>query len=296
VINPLDLAGPQFLLFYLIAGIAVLLALRGVRLAAEGGPAPRIETSDPYLIAYLRGGKNEALRVAVVSLIDRGLLETRANDALRARDGAERIPGPPIERMVLRDFRFERPATQIFTESDAEGACDGYRDQLTRLGLLPDGAARAARRWRMSAAIAVLVGLAGAKIWVALGRGKSNVGFLVILTLIFVIVAARSAQPVRTARGDALLADLRTLFRRLKDRAGSLRPGGATADAVLLAAVFGLGTLPSSGFAYAKRLYPRAAGSSGSSCGSSSACGSSCGGGGGGGGGCGGCGGGGGGD
>src|SRR6185436_11482472 len=101
------------------------------------------------------------------------------------------------------------------------------------------------------------------------------------LTLIFAIVAARSGRPFRTARGDALLADLRTLFRRLKDRAGSLRAGGATADAALLAAVFGLSALPASGFAYAKRLYPRAATSSGSSC-SSTSCGSSCGGGGGG--------------
>ena len=78
----------------------------------------------------------------------------------------------------------------------------------------------------MALALLVLVGLAGAKIWVALSRGRTNIGFLIVMTLIFSIVAVRSSRPFRTARGNALLADLRTLFRRLKDRAGSLRPGG----------------------------------------------------------------------
>ena len=108
-------------------------------------------------------------------------------------------------------------------------------------------------------ALVALVGLAGAKIWVALGRGKTNIGFLVILGVILVIAAIASSRAFRTARGNALIKDLRTLFRRLKDRAGSLRPGGATSEAALLAAVFGLGALPASGFAYATRLYPKAA-------------------------------------
>ena len=36
------------------------------------GSAPRIDTGDAYFIAYLRGGKPEALRVATIALIDRG--------------------------------------------------------------------------------------------------------------------------------------------------------------------------------------------------------------------------------
>jgi hypothetical protein len=106
-------------------------------------------------------------------------------------------------------------------------------------------------------------------------------------------MATTIAMPRLTSRGRTLLADLRRLFARLRERAPRLTPGGASADAALLAAVFGVAALPTA-FAYAQALYPRAASTSSSwssSCGAS--CGSSCGGGGGGGG-CGGCGGGGG--
>jgi uncharacterized protein (TIGR04222 family) len=296
VINPLDLAGPQFLLFYIGVGVVVLALMRAFRVAAEGGPAPRIETTDPYLIAYLRGGKNEALRVATVSLIDRGLLHVDDKDALLARGGAEEIAGRPIERALLRYFAHRRAATNIFTSSDLEAPCREYEGRLARTGLVPDAAAKAARRRRIALAVVVLVGLAGAKLWVAHARGKTNVGILIVLMIMFVISVIGGTRPFRTARGDALLADLRTLFARLRERGGTVRGGGATSEAALLAAVFGLAALPAD-FAYAKRLYPKASTSSASSCGSScgSSGGSSCGGGDGGGG-CGGGGGGGGGD
>ena len=291
MINPLDLPGPQFLLFYLLVGIGVLVALRLSRVAAEGGAAPRVETVDPDLLAYLRGGKNEALRIAAVSLVDRGLLAIDDKDQLTARAGADQIAERAIERAILRHFKLAQPATDIFSAADLTPPCDEYHARLSRVHLLPDDATRRARNRRLGLALIALVGLAGAKIWIALGRGRTNVGFLIALAIILVVIAVRMSRPFRTARGNALLADLRTLFRRLKGRAGSIRPGGATSEAVLLAAVFGLGALPAGGFAFAKRLYPKAAGDSGGSCGSS--CGSSCGGGGGGGG-CGGCGGGGG--
>ena len=85
--NPLDFPGPQFLWFYVVVGAFVLILLYLVRGAMESGTTPRIETSDPYLIAYLRGGKNEAARVATVSLIDRGLLQEK-DEKLVATDAA----------------------------------------------------------------------------------------------------------------------------------------------------------------------------------------------------------------
>ena len=289
--NPLDLPGPQFLLFYLGLGVAVLVALRMLRSVSEGGDPPRLDTSDPHLIAYLRGGKNEALRVGTVSLIDRGLLEIDDKDAVCARSGAAEAAARPVERALLRHFERPRAATDIFDDAELEAACAEYRARLTRLDLLPSDETKRTRRRRLMLGLLVLVGLSAAKIWVALGRGRTNIGFLILMTLFFAVVAAAWSRPFRTARGDALLEDLRILFRRLKERAGSFRPNAAPGDLALLAAVFGLAVLPASGFAYARRLYPKAASASGSSCGAS--CGSSCGGGNGGGG-CGGCGGGGG--
>lgn len=287
--NPFDLPGPQFLAFYVFVALIVLVGLWLIRGAAEGGPIPRIDTSDPFLIADLRGGPNEALRVAAVSLIDRGLLVVDESErTLTTKPEASALR--PIEQALQRKFARARPATDIFDDFDLKVACFAYEDTLTRLGLLADDDMRRARLRRLGVAVAILLGVAAMKIYVALQRGRTNVMFLIVLAFVACIVAFRLSSARRTARGDALLGDLRRLFGRLRDRAATIRPGGVTAEAALLAAVFGLGALPAAGFAFVRRLYPRAAtrgASSCSSCGGS--CGSSCGGGGGG---CGGCGGG----
>jgi hypothetical protein len=57
---PFDLPGPAFLLFYLFAGTCVLLLLYMFRHIGEPADAPKVNLSDPYLIAYLRGGKAES--------------------------------------------------------------------------------------------------------------------------------------------------------------------------------------------------------------------------------------------
>lgn len=63
--NPFDLSGPQFLLFYTILSGFVISGLVFWRRRAELLPAPpRVDLADPYLIAYLRGGEEEVLRVA----------------------------------------------------------------------------------------------------------------------------------------------------------------------------------------------------------------------------------------
>jgi uncharacterized protein (TIGR04222 family) len=318
--NPFDLPGPQFLLFYVGLAVATILVLRILRQREEAEPAgqaraihelkaglgrlqepggaPKVSLSDPYLIAYLRGGKNEVVRVASVSLIDRRLLEVKAERALKARPLGEDLVSRPIEKALLQHFRAEQDATTAFADARLAQVAETYERTLAELKLIPDATMRAARRRRLTIAVAVLVGVAALKILIALSRGRTNIGFLVILTALAVFVAAKVGQSVRTAHGTALLADLRTLFGSLRDRALVLRPGGGTSELALLAAVFGLAAVPAATFPFVPALYPRVtregSGSScGSSCGSSSggsSCGSSCGGGGGGG--CGGCGGG----
>jgi len=53
VLNPLDLPGPAFLVVYTLVALVTLVLLYVVRAAGESGPPPRIDTGDPYLIAYL---------------------------------------------------------------------------------------------------------------------------------------------------------------------------------------------------------------------------------------------------
>jgi uncharacterized protein (TIGR04222 family) len=287
--NPFDLPGPQFLIFYVVLGVFTILILWLAPQVSEAADAPRIDYSDPYLLAYLRGGGPEVIRVATVSLIDRGLLQMTDDQLVDVNQSAINIVRRPIEKALLQHFRFRAKASSAFTSPAILSTCEEYRDALQRLGLIPDESILRARLWRLCVAVILLSGVAALKILIALQRGRTNIFFLVLLAVFFVFIAIRVHNPLRTRRGDALLADLRNLFSSLKARAAMLRPGGETADAALLMAIFGLGALPAVSFPYAKQFQPKSSASSTSSCGSAcgSSCGSSCGGGGG----CGGCGG-----
>lgn len=287
--NPFDLPGPEFLIFYAILGALTIGLLWFARRTSEADDAPRIDYSDPYLLAYLRGGEKEVIRVVTVSLIDRGLLQTNDDQLVAANENAVNIVRRPIEKALLQHFRFRAKASSGFTSPEILSTCQEYSDALQRLGLIPDESILRTRLWRLCVAVIVLTGVAALKILIALQRGRTNILFLVLLAVFFVFIAIRVHNPLRTRRGDALLADLRNLFSSLKARAAMLRPGGETADAALLMAVFGLDALPVASFPFAERFQPRNTSSSTSSCGSAcgSSCGSSCGGGGG----CGGCGG-----
>lgn len=289
--NPFDLPGPEFLIFYAILGAFTIGLLWFARRTSEAADAPRIDYSDPYLLAYLRGGEKEVIRVVTVSLIDRGLLETKDDQLVAANKNAVNIIRRPIEKALLQHFRLRAKASSAFTSPKILSSCQEYSDALQRLGLIPDESILRTRLWRLCIAVILLTGVAALKILIALQRGRTNIFFLILLAAFFVFIAMRVHNPLRTRRGDALLADLRNLFASLKARAPMLRPGGESADATLLMAVFGLDALPAALFPYAKRFQPRSTALSTSSCGSAcgSSCGSSCGGGGGGG--CGGCGG-----
>lgn len=303
--NPFDLRGPEFLLFYFMFSAAALIILHLLLRQDERHDAGKPPLDDPYLVAALRGGQIEVLRVTALSLIDRGLLALRSSGTpltfssnaenrlevkdLAAIDAVKR----PIEKRVLETFKTAQP---ISTMNSLLGCsvCLDYTLNLEKFGLLPGPEIRNARRRRLWIALAILVGVAGLKIVIALGRGRTNLLFLIILASLAVYVALRIGNPFRTARGEEFLNDVKSLFANLRLRADSLRPGGATSDLVWLASAFGLSAVSPILFPHISALMPRRhereGGSSG--WGSSSSCGtfSSCGGGGCGGGGCGGCG------
>jgi uncharacterized protein (TIGR04222 family) len=284
--NPFDLRGPEFLAFYLVFAVATLVVLWLVRRAGEADTTSHAMLDDYVEIAYLRGGPQEAMRVATLNLVNRGLLEVHGDDRLQAggRSRAEAV-SRPIERRLLVKFRESEKASSIFSDAALrEVAAAESEPNLVRLGLLPDSARKSKRLTLFGFGVFILAAVALTKIAVALARGRTNITFLIFEAAAFAWVAFRVTHPLRTPAGDALLSDLRTLFAGLKDRARSLVPGAETQDFALLTAVFGMTAIPSH-FPSMKALFPKASSSSG--CGSS--CGSSCGGGGCGGG-CGGCG------
>lgn len=290
MINPFDLSGPDFLIFYGLLGMLVLGGLFVVGRLSESGTVPRLDYSDPYLLAYLRGGEAEVIRVAAASLADRGLLRVDNNRLSAANATAPSLVRRPIESAILQRLTIPTDFTSLFDSTTLREACKEYKDKLEQLRLLPDQKLAGVRLNRLLITLAILGGVALIKIAVAVTRGRHNIWFLVAMTVAFSFIAVRIYNPFRTTRGDALLADLRTLFAPLKKRAAMINPGGATGEAALLMAVFGLGTLSINEFPFISLFREKISSSTGGGCGSSySSCsGGSCGGGGE----CGGCGGG----
>lgn len=291
--NPFDLRGPEFLLFYFVFSITVFVALHWARRLAESGDAPKTDLSDPYLIAYLRGGENETMRVAMISLIDRGLLTVNGTTIKLADRALLEQVTQPLDLMLLKKFATGDSADSVYKSPSLKSACQPYADRLKRQGLLPDDETKSRRATRFLIGAVFLLGCGFLKILIALSRGKTNIGILIVMMIVATIIAAVISFPRLTRRGKETVEDIRTLYAGLKTRGNGYTTNPLSSDAIMLAAVFGVGMLAADPtHAYAQTLFPRAMSSNGSSssgCGSS--CGSSCGGGGCGGGGCGGCGG-----
>ena len=297
--NPFDLRGPEFLLFYLLFSAVVIALMVILRRTFESGASPRVDLTDPYLIAYLREGEDEAIRVATVTLVDRGLLKVNGTRLKLAEGKTSSLVRRPLEQAILDKFKKESEAKEVFTDATVKRVADRYQDELQARKLLPDKMMRGMRRLLLFGAILALADVAAIKIYVALMRGHTNITFLIVLAVIAIILAVKVERPRLTARGKATIEDLQNLYGHLRTRPTPVSPGGGSIEAAMLAGVFGLAALPVVGFAFAHEIFPRpvvspgtwTSSSSGSSCGSScssgSSCGSSCGGGGGG---CGGCG------
>src|SRR6185436_6449736 len=215
--NPFDLSGPEFLVFYAVFAVIVIGFAVQYRRMKEWRRPPKLAL-DPYVIAYLRGGANEALRVALVSLIDRGLLTALTTQVEIAPPADPAVARLPIEKLLLEKFRRAGKAADIFTDSKLVAACEPFRLVLEEQGLLPTDPVRRMRTTVQMVATTLLLGTGGIKLLVALSRGRHNVIFLIVLMFIATAVAISLCAPRRTRAGDAFLEDLRALYAGLAVR------------------------------------------------------------------------------
>ncbi|MCC7696930.1 TIGR04222 domain-containing membrane protein [Janthinobacterium sp. EB271-G4-7A] len=301
--NPFDWSGPWFLLAYLIFGVLVYYLARELLIRQElRNPHAKLSLADdPYRIAFLRGGALEAVKIAAIVLVDRGLL--RADGPLLETASADslRFANHDIERDVLRLYLGRQGhSRELAEQADMLPSCRAYLDSLKWQELLV-GPRLLRRRQRITgAARYLLLTVAAVKAVIAISRQHYNLLFLALLLVIFLLMLRGLRTQATSWSAQRLLTDLRMLFGRLNMRSSRLNPGSSSADMALLAAIFGLGALPLSVYAYVAELFPVPRQNTGGDSSSSSSGDSSSGGGDGGGdgggssGGCGGCGGGGG--
>ncbi|WP_219136519.1 TIGR04222 domain-containing membrane protein [Janthinobacterium sp. UMAB-60] len=300
--NPFDWSGPWFLLAYLIFGLLVYYLARELLIRQElRNPHAQLSLADdPYRIAFLRSGALEAVKIAAIVLVDRGLL--RADGPLLETASADslRFASHDIERDVLRLYLGRQGhSKELAAQAEMLPSCRAYQETLTRQELLV-GPPLLRRRERITwVAHWLLVTVAGVKAVIAISRQHYKLLFLALLLAIFLLMLRGLRTQATSWSAQRLLTDLRMLFGRLNLRASRLQAGSGSGDMALLAAIFGMGALPPSVYAYVAELYPvprQATGrdSSSGGTGDSSSGGGDGGGGDGGGSGCGGCGGGGG--
>jgi uncharacterized protein (TIGR04222 family) len=287
---PFTLAGPEFLaLFTFFAFVVIAAYFATVRARAATGSAPRLNelAGNPYQVAYLRGGEREVLHVAIFNLVDRGLLENEGKTVRTKRGRGADFSRQPIDKAILQLCEgrvLDADALARFPQ--VRKAADEYRKPLESRGLLLGEEAIRFVKTGFLVALGLVAGVAILRVVQAISRGQANVLGLLFLTVVTAAILVVISRRRKTAAGDQALASLARLIDRVRG-AARLRPGGATNEALLYAAVFGVLALPSLAFAFVQQLYPRPQPSNGSGGDGGGSCSSGCGGGGG----CGGCGG-----
>ncbi|MCS7079183.1 MAG: TIGR04222 domain-containing membrane protein [Chloracidobacterium sp.] len=274
----------DFLWAYLLSCAGVIGTLYLLRVISEPvGELPKLDTSDPYRLAYLRGRANEALRVAAAVLMEQGrLLLIRDENSGRAEpklatalpEGDPSTAKFPIERAVLDFFMVPHKAEEMFKTGGLKMRVDDiYKNELTALGFFPSTAQQKRRRVRATLALLFILVVGVTRITVAVLGGHYNIGFTLIIMLAAAGWAVTFGGEYRTRLGDRVVESLASLFDGLRANAADLKARGATSQIALVAGVYGVAALPSDVFPEVRETF-RAGVSIGSSCGS--ACGSSC--------------------
>lgn len=210
-----------------------------------------IDITDPYEIAYLRGGEKEVLKLILFDLVEQGYLEIRETSKLiwTTRQLAISADHPPLERLTKANrelmgwFAKPRGAAEIFQMPIPEGlasTCIEYQRRLRQSGLLSEHSDRALRIQRAVSGLIVFV---------------IAVIFMFVLPALLAFLATIGASilvyhyssPERlTAKGKRRLKELEAQYVHLKSRPKTARTHVHDPALVLSVAVFGAAVLADS--------------------------------------------------
>src|SRR5690349_12416424 len=210
--NPFDWNGPEFIGFYLVLGAVSYWFLRFyVSYRERQAPIPKLKMSDPFQIAFLRGGENEAIRIASLSLIDRRLL--RIIDASSKEPKLETVNPRDInlgktriERALLKLYRVAQESSTAFSDPECKASCGSYQELLGEHRLVRNAEIVQERAVSIGLIALLLLGVAALKIYLTLERGRENIAFLIILAVVTVYILILLIWRHRTGLGDRMLS------------------------------------------------------------------------------------------
>jgi uncharacterized protein (TIGR04222 family) len=209
-LNPLDMKGPDFLGFYIwLNFMAVGLALVLRRTLQWRKPsATTLSQLDLYETAYLSGGTDRVVQVAITQLAAQDWVELKTTGTIALKNGLPPIANS-IERSVAQAIAKTGKLASIIR--NVESAMPPLRDRLVQANLIiPADQMHKIQRYP-----ALLMGASLGLGLIRLVVGIVNqrpVGFLVMLCFIVAFIAAMFAMAApqqTTAAGDRLLQQLR---------------------------------------------------------------------------------------
>jgi uncharacterized protein (TIGR04222 family) len=201
----MQMPGPRFLAFYaIVAAIAVVLFNLLIRLGDRDGrpPPPVPARPEPYEIAYLRGGVEAVVGVAIYALKRMGAVALQPNGQLFALPGRFQPPDP-IEAEVLGEIgsggRVHRLLASSALRRAVAAQCRKRIRRLEGLGLLLAPSYRPRARAFAAALALCLTALAGLKVYAATTHGHKNFQFLIMEAAV-ALVALWASERVVTRR------------------------------------------------------------------------------------------------
>lgn len=236
--NPLaNMPGPWFLGLYASLGLSLAIALRfWVRSFDQSqwkAPLEIPKQIDPYEIAYLRGGSWEVVRVAIVELFERKLLERESTNESRSwfrpisnrwvasASYDDHMPLKPIHRSLLEHFRIPKDPTSVF-ECDFKDVLQSSSESWDRwfeqqdLVNSPETLEKTQNAFLV--ALTLMVSLGVYKFVAAVLSEHFNLVFLCISAAVSSVVLYRCSQLGRlTYRGKRYLQDLQTIHHGLSN-------------------------------------------------------------------------------
>lgn len=251
LISPLDWKGPKFLSFYFIAlpvACAAAAYLRwNWRRPAEAPTDPALPL-DPYAVTYLANGPGLTIAAALTRLQQLGAIAVSSPSGRFAATQPLPENAHPFERGIY-ELVAQGNKTARSVDKLAHAIIKPLAESLQTQGLVLTDAQAAKATWVPFLLAALVPAFGAIKIFVGLSRNRPVEILVTACLLSFVFIGvALARRPLRSRRGDAVLARLRHEHQGLRNQLQSSFTELSATALPLAIGLFGLDVLAGTPF------------------------------------------------